>query len=157
MDVGTVILVLFSTGSFHLLFSRSSVSDFVTPWTAACQAPLSLTISRSLLKLMSVESVMPSNHLILCHPPLLLPSITFIYEFPNKERIFLKYTSAVYSKGYFLALCKTTRPWPYLEQHTSPSPCYTGTWSSHNYLGSLVQRPVHLLVPVTGKGGETTM
>ena len=152
-------LVLFSTGSFHLLFSHSFVSDFVTPWTAARQAPLSFTISWSLLKLMSVESVMPSNHLILCHPPLLLPSITFIYEFPNKERIFFffKHLSAVYSKGYFPALCKTTRPWPYLGQHTSPSPCYTGTWSSHNYLGSLVQRPVHLLVPVTGKGGETTM
>ena len=42
-------------------------------WTAARQASLSITISRSLLKLMSVESVMPSNHLILCHPLLLLP------------------------------------------------------------------------------------
>ena len=44
-------------------------------WTAACQASLSFTISWSLLKLMSIESVMPSNHLILCHPLLLLPSI----------------------------------------------------------------------------------
>ena len=48
---------------------------FVTPWTAACQASLSIASSQSLLKLMSVESVMPSNHLILCHPPLLMPSI----------------------------------------------------------------------------------
>ena len=47
---------------------------FVTPWTAAHQASLSITDSRSLLTLMSIESVMPSNHLILCHP-LLLPSI----------------------------------------------------------------------------------
>ena len=47
----------------------------MTPWTAACQASLSITISQSLLKLMSIESVMPSNHLILCRPPLLLPSI----------------------------------------------------------------------------------
>ena len=47
----------------------------MTPWTAACQASLSITNSRSLLKLMSIESVMPSNHLILCHPLLLLPSI----------------------------------------------------------------------------------
>ena len=47
----------------------------MTPWTGACQAFLSLTISLSLLKLMSFESVMPSNHLILCHPFLLLPSI----------------------------------------------------------------------------------
>ena len=47
----------------------------VTPWTAACQASLSFTISWSLLKLMSIESVIPSNHLILGHPRLLLPSI----------------------------------------------------------------------------------
>ena len=47
----------------------------VTPWTAACQASLSLTISWSPLKLMSIESVMPSNSLILCHPFLFLPSI----------------------------------------------------------------------------------
>ena len=48
---------------------------FVTPWTATCQAFRSLTISQSLLKLMSIDSVMPSNHLILCRPFLLLPSI----------------------------------------------------------------------------------
>ena len=48
---------------------------FVTPWTAAHQASLSFTISQSLLKLMSIESVIPSNHLILCCSPLLLPSI----------------------------------------------------------------------------------
>ena len=54
-------------------FSR--VQLFVTPWTAACQASLPLTISQSLLKLMSIESVMPSNHLILCHPLLFLSSI----------------------------------------------------------------------------------
>ena len=54
---------------FMLLFSHSVVSlFFVTPWTAACQASVFITISRSLLQLMSVESVMPSNHLILCHP-----------------------------------------------------------------------------------------
>ena len=47
----------------------------MTPWTAACQAPLSFTISWSLLKFMSIESVMLSNHLILCHPFLLLPPI----------------------------------------------------------------------------------
>ena len=47
----------------------------MTPWTTACQASLSFTISQSLLKLMSIESVMPSNHLILCRPLLLLPSV----------------------------------------------------------------------------------
>ena len=56
-------------------FSRSVVSDFATPWTAVCQASLSITNSQSLLKLMSVESVMPSNHLVLCCPLLLPPSI----------------------------------------------------------------------------------
>ena len=47
----------------------------MTPWTTACQASLSFTISQSLLKLMSIESVMPSNHLILCRPLLLLSSV----------------------------------------------------------------------------------
>ena len=55
--------------------SLSCVQLFVTPWTAAYQASLSITNSQSLLKLMSIELVMPSNHLILCHPLLLLPSI----------------------------------------------------------------------------------
>ena len=52
------------------------MSDSVTPWTAACQASLFITNSQSLLKLMSIESVMPSNHLILCHPLLIPPSIS---------------------------------------------------------------------------------
>ena len=53
----------------------SHIRLFVTPWTAACQASLSITNSQSLLKFMSIESVMPSNHLILCRPLLLLPSV----------------------------------------------------------------------------------
>ena len=56
-----------------LLFSHDWL--FMTPWTAARQASLSFTISQSLLKLMSIESVMPPNHLVLCHPLLLLSSI----------------------------------------------------------------------------------
>ena len=60
---------------YCLVQSLSCVRFFVTPWTAACQASLSITNSQSLLKLMSIELVMPSNHLILCHPLLLLPSI----------------------------------------------------------------------------------
>ena len=55
--------------------SLSRVWLFETPWTAACQASLSITNSWSLLKLTSIESVMPSNHLILFHPLLLLPSV----------------------------------------------------------------------------------
>ena len=56
-------------------FSCSVVSDSGTPWPEGRQASMSVTSSRGLLKLMSIESVMPSNHLILCHPLLLLPSI----------------------------------------------------------------------------------
>ena len=63
---------------FSSVQSLSHVRLFATSWTAACQASLSITNSWSLLKLMSTESVMPSNHLILCHLLLLLPSI-----FPN--------------------------------------------------------------------------
>ena len=55
--------------------SLSHVQLFVTPWTAACQAFLSITNSWSLLKPMSIQSVMPSNHLILCRPLLLLPLV----------------------------------------------------------------------------------
>ena len=55
--------------------SFSHVQHFVTPWTAACKASLSITNSRSLLKLMSIKPLMPSNHLILFHPLLLLPSV----------------------------------------------------------------------------------
>ena len=58
-----------------LLFSHSDLSDSATPWTASHQASLSITNSQSLLKLMCIESVMPSNHLILCPPLLLLPAI----------------------------------------------------------------------------------
>ena len=59
----------------YVQFSRSFTSDSATPWTAARQGSLSITNSRGLLKLMSIKSVMPSNHLILCHPLLLPPSI----------------------------------------------------------------------------------
>ena len=58
-----------------IVHSLSHVRLFVTPWTAACQTSLSFTISLSLLRLMSIESVMPSNHLILCLTLLLLPSV----------------------------------------------------------------------------------
>ena len=61
--------------SIESVQSLSHVQFFATPWTSACQASLSTSNSQSLLKLMSIESVMPSNHLILCHPLLLPPSI----------------------------------------------------------------------------------
>ena len=75
-----------------LLFSRSVVSDSATPWTAAPKASLSFTIFRSLLKLMSTESVMPSNHLILSHPLLLLPSIfSSIRVFSNELALHIRW------------------------------------------------------------------
>ena len=67
-------------------FSCSVMSDFATPWTAACQASVSITNFRSLLKLTSIESMMPFNHLVLCRPLLLLPSIfPSIRVFSNKS------------------------------------------------------------------------
>ena len=74
--------------NFKVVIIVQSLSDvwlFATPWTAARQASLSFTISWSLLKLMSIESVIPSNHLILCHPLFFLPSIfPSIRDFSNK-------------------------------------------------------------------------
>ena len=68
-------LIRFREGNNPSCCSVSVMSDSVTPWTAARQASLFFTISGSLLKFMSIESVMPSNHLLLCCPLLLLPSI----------------------------------------------------------------------------------
>ena len=73
-------------------FSRSVLSDFATPWIAARQASLSITNSRSLLKLMSIESVMPSSHLILCCPLLLLPPIPpSIRVFSNESTLRMRW------------------------------------------------------------------
>ena len=69
------ILLLSASVQFSSFQSLSHVQLFATPWTIARQASLSITNSWSLLKLMSIKSVMPSNHLTLCHPLLLLPSI----------------------------------------------------------------------------------
>ena len=77
------------SGKSHSIYYQSSsvqslshIRLFETPWTTACQASLSITHSQSLPKLMSIESVMPSSHLILCHPLLLLPPI------PSSIRVF---------------------------------------------------------------------
>ena len=76
---------------FSSVQSLSGVQLFVTSWTAIHQAFLSFTISPSLFKFMSIESVMPSNHIILCHPILLLPSVfpsirVFSNELPRHSR-----------------------------------------------------------------------
>ena len=95
--VGSIMNVggIFQNGIIHVLFdvvrSFSSVRLFVTAWTAACQASLSFTISQTLLKFISIESVIPSNHLILCHP-LLLPSIfPGIGVFSNESALLVLY------------------------------------------------------------------
>ena len=77
---------------FSSVQSLSCVQLFATPWTAACQASLSITNSRSLPKPMSIESVMPSNHLILCHTLLLLPSIfPSIRVFSNESALCIRW------------------------------------------------------------------
>ena len=88
----------------------SRVQLFVTPWTTACQASLSITNSRSLLKLMSIESVMPSNRLMLCRPLLLPPSI-----FPSIR---------VFSKELFLHI-RWPKYWSF-SFSISPSNEYSG-------------------------------
>ena len=86
---------------FSSVQSLSHVQLFVTPQTAACQASLSITNSQSLSKLMSIKSVMLSNHLILCRPLLLLPSIfPIIRVFSNESALCIrwpKYWSFIFS------------------------------------------------------------
>ena len=88
-----------ATREVHFLIQFSSVQSlsrvwlFVTPWIAALQASLSITNSQSLLKLMSIELVMPSNHLILCHALLLLPPIPpSIRVFSNESTLCMRWT-----------------------------------------------------------------
>ena len=77
---------------FSSLQSLSRVQFFATPWTAAHQASLSIINPQSLLKLMSIELVIPSNHLILCHPLLLLPSIfPRIRVFSNESALHIRW------------------------------------------------------------------
>ena len=81
-----------NVSNYVVVQSLSHVWIFATPWTAACQASLSFTISLSLLKLISTESMMPSNHLILCHPLLLLPSIfPSIRVFSHESALHIKW------------------------------------------------------------------
>ena len=114
----------YTRGHSDVLFSSvqllSRLRLFATPWTAARQASLSITSSGSLLKLMSIESVMPSNHLILCRPLLLLPSIfPSIRVFSNESVLHIrwpKYWSFSFSISPSLA------PWT----ETEPAPCALG-------------------------------
>ena len=81
-----------STVQFSLVQSLSCVQLFETPWTTTHQASLSISNSRSLLRLMSIESMMPSNHLILCCHLLLLPSIfPSIRVFSNESALHIRW------------------------------------------------------------------
>ena len=84
-------------------FSHSIMSDSETPWTAARQASLSITNSQSLLKLMSIESVMTSNHLILCHPLLLPPSIFPSIRVFSSESVLLIRWPKYWSFGFSMS------------------------------------------------------
>ena len=85
MNIGSI--------QFSSVQSLSRVWLFATPWTVACQASLSITNSRSLLKPMSIDSVMPSNHLILCHPLLLLLSVfPSVRVFSSQSALHIRWT-----------------------------------------------------------------
>ena len=85
-------MVHFSSVEFSSVQSLSRVQLFATPWTAARQSSLSITNSQSLLKLKSIESVTPSNHLILCHPLLLPPTIFLsIRVFSNESVLCIRW------------------------------------------------------------------
>ena len=116
---------------------------FATPWTAARQAFLSFTISQSLLKLVSIESVMPSNHLIFCRPLLLLPS-TFpgIRVFSKRLALLIRWSkywsfslsispSSVYSGLISFKLCKPS----------SINKRQQGDWNTKLFVGSQCRRP----------------
>ena len=88
-----VYLIVYLTSQFSSIqFSGSVMSNSATPWTVACLASLSITNSQSLLKLKSFKLVMPSNHLILCYPLLLLPSIfPSIRVFSNESALHIRW------------------------------------------------------------------
>ena len=126
------------------------MSDSVTPWTAACQASLSFIISRSLFKLMFIESLMPSNHLILCCPLLLLPSIfPSIRVFSNKWNLPIrlpKYWSFSisppngYSRLISFQSSSVTQSCPTL---CDPMDCSTPSLPVHHQLLEFTQIHVH--------------
>ena len=134
----------------------SSVKLFAIPWTAARQASLSITNSQSLLKPMSIKSVKPSNHLILCHPLLLLPSIFHSIRIFSKESVlhirWLKYWSFSFSispsneysglisftSDWFNLLCVQGTLKSLLQHHSSKAPIL---WHSTFFMVQLT--PIH--------------
>ena len=84
-------LTKYCRSTIAVVQSLRCVRLFVAPWTAACQVSLSFTISWSLLKLMSIESLMPFNHLILCYPPLLPSVFPSIRVFCNESALCIRW------------------------------------------------------------------
>ena len=130
---------------FNVHFSSvqllSHVQLFVTPWTAACQASLSITNSRSLLKFMSIESVMPSNHLIICCPLLLPPSIfSSIRVFSNESALRIRwpkgwsFSFSISCSSEYSGLISFGMDWLYLlaVQGTLVQGGYTNLQSHHS-------------------------
>ena len=143
-------------GNISLFFSAvqllSHVRLFEAPWTVAHQASLSITNSRSLPKLMSIESVMPSSHLILCHPLLLLPSIfTSIRVFSNESALrirwpkYLSFSFSIRTSNEYSGLSSFRMDWfdllaiqrtlKSLPQHHSSKPSIL--WHSASFLVQL--------------------
>ena len=96
---------------FSSVQSLSHVRLFVTPWNAAHQASLSITNSQSSLRLMSIESVMPSSHLILCHSLLLLPSIFPSIRVFSNESLFVSGGQSIGVSALASFLPKNTQDW----------------------------------------------
>ena len=110
---------------FSSVQAPSCVWLFVTPWTVVCQASLSITKSWSLLKLMSMKSVMPSNRLILCHPLLLLPAI-----FPSIRVFSNEINSSQFSSVQFSHSVVSNSLRPHEQEHARP-PCPSPTPGIH--------------------------
>ena len=123
-----------SLNDYFVVYSLSLVWLFVNPWMATCKASLSFTISWSLLKFMSIYLVMPSNHLALCCPLLLLPSIfPKIRVFSNESVLLIQFNSVQFS-------CSVTRLCPGL---CDPMDCSMLGFPVLHYLPEFAQTHVH--------------
>ena len=92
LEINSAMWIVNNTVQFSSVQPLSRVWLFETPWIAACQGSLSITNSQSPPKLMSIESVMPSSHLILCHPLLLLPPVpSSIKVFSNESTLHMRW------------------------------------------------------------------
>ena len=146
----------FLVSEFLKLAYSFNQSDSVTLWTAACQASLSITNSQSLLKLISIELVMPSDHLILSHPLLLLPSVfPSIRVFSNESVLHIRWTKYW---NFSFNICHASEYWalisfridwldlccPKDSQESSPTPQFKSINSSAlNFLHSPTLTSIH--------------